>query len=261
MTKPIKIRDGLTIGGQQLQLLAGPCAIESRSQIEAIADYVKAYGANFLRGGAFKPRTSPYAFQGLGLEGLELMVSTAKQYDLAVITELMDVRKLEHFLALEVDIIQIGSRNMQNFDLLRALGETRVPVLLKRGMAATLDEWLNAAEYLVAGGNENIILCERGIRSFETSYRNCLDVSAVAALKQRCPFPVIVDPSHAAGKSNLVTPLAMAAVAAGADGLLIETHHNPEEALSDREQALTPLQLKALLQQADKIARTFDRHF
>lgn len=260
-TRPITLNNGLTFGAEQLHLLAGPCAVESQSQVEAIADYVKAVGATCLRGGAFKPRTHPSSFQGLGWEGLAMMVAAAKQQGLAVVSELMDVRKLEQFLEAGVDLIQIGSRNMQNFDLLRALGETRTPVMLKRGLAATIEEWLGAAEYLVAGGNEQIILCERGIRSFEPNYRNCLDLSAVAVLKQSCPFPVIIDPSHACGRADLVTSLSLAAIAAGADGLLIETHYDPATALSDQDQALTPKVLSELMTQAEMVAKAVGRSF
>ncbi|MDR1099305.1 MAG: 3-deoxy-7-phosphoheptulonate synthase, partial [Treponema sp.] len=217
------------IGGDHIGIIAGPCSVESREQIIAIAESVKKAGAGFLRGGAFKPRTSPYSFQGMGCEGLDLLLEAKKATGLPVVTELMAIHQLELFD--EVDIIQVGARNMQNFTLLRELGRCRKPILLKRGLASTITELLMAAEYLMAGGNDRIILCERGIRSFDTYTRNTLDLSAVPALKKQSHLPVIVDPSHATGISWMVPAMSKAAIAAGADGLIVEVHNNPEEAL------------------------------
>ncbi len=228
---------GIPIGGQTVQVIAGPCSVETQPQMEAAASGVKAGGARLMRGGAFKPRTSPYAFQGKGVEGLELLRAAADAHGLPIVTELMDVRMLEAFLQYDVDVIQIGTRNMQNFDLLKEVGRTTKPVVLKRGMSATISEWLMAAEYIAAGGNHNIIFCERGIRTFETAYRNVLDVTAVPVLKRETHLPVIVDPSHAGGKAWMVPALSCAAVAAGADGLLVEVHPNPCEAWCDADQA------------------------
>ena len=226
------------IGGGSLTLIAGPCSVESEEQLCIIAQAVKKSGATMLRGGAFKPRTSPYSFQGLRAEGIRLL-SLAKQLTgLPIVTEIMDASQLEYFD--DMDVIQVGARNMQNCELLKALGELKKPILLKRGLSATYEELLMSAEYIMAGGNENIILCERGIRTFETYTRNTLDLTAVPVLKQLSHLPVIVDPSHAAGRYQLVSPLAKAAVAAGADGLEIEVHHDPEHALSDGPQALRP---------------------
>ncbi|MDY6992486.1 MAG: 3-deoxy-7-phosphoheptulonate synthase, partial [Pseudomonadota bacterium] len=212
-----------------------------------------------MRGGAFKPRTSPYTFQGKGIEGLTWFRQAADKYQLPIVTELMDVRMLESFLAHEVDVIQIGTRNMQNFDLLKEVGKIHTPVILKRGLCATLSEWLMSAEYIAAGGNHNIILCERGVRSFEKAYRNMLDVTAIPVLKKETHLPVIVDPSHAAGKTALVSPLAKAAVAAGADGLLVEMHPNPCEAWCDADQALTAEELKILMNELRPIAQAVGR--
>lgn len=235
-----------SIGGKELAIIAGPCAVESEEQLLSIAKDVKRMGATFLRGGAFKPRTSPYSFQGLGQEGIEILKEARRITGLPIVTEMMSPAQVGAF-GEEVDVIQIGARNMQNFDLLKAVGQLRVPVLLKRGMAATLTEFLMAAEYIMAGGNEQVILCERGIRTFETYTRNTLDISAVPVLKKKSHLPVIVDPSHAAGIRWLVEPLAMAAVAAGADGLSIEVHNNPEKALSDGQQSLLPEDFKKLI--------------
>ncbi|MDR2370930.1 MAG: 3-deoxy-7-phosphoheptulonate synthase, partial [Treponema sp.] len=226
------------IGGGTLGIIAGPCSVESREQIAAVARSVKKAGAAFLRGGAFKPRTSPYSFQGLGCGGLDLLLEAKKETGLPVVTELMGIHQLELFA--DVDVIQVGARNMQNFTLLRELGRSRKPVLLKRGLASTISELLMAAEYIMAGGNEKIILCERGIRSFDSYTRNVLDLSAVPALKKQSHLPVIVDPSHATGLSWMVPAMAKAAVAAGADGVIIEVHNDPEAALCDGEQSLTP---------------------
>ena len=228
------------IGGGHFAMIAGPCSIESEEQIIEVAQAVKAAGADILRGGAFKPRTSPYAFQGLKGEGLKLLLEAKKATGLPVITEIMNIRTLELFE--DVDIIQVGARNMQNFDMLQELGKTNKPILLKRGLANTLQELLMSAEYIMSEGNEKVILCERGIRSFETYTRNTLDLSAVPVLHELTHLPVVVDPSHATGKAKLVHPMANAAVAAGADGLMIEVHNNPACALCDGAQSLTPVQ-------------------
>jgi 3-deoxy-7-phosphoheptulonate synthase len=238
---------GIPIGGQTIQVIAGPCSVETAPQMSAAAAGVKDGGARLMRGGAFKPRTSPYTFQGKGVEGLELLRSAANAHDLPIVTELMDARMLDAFLEYDVDIIQIGTRNMQNFDLLKEVGRVNKPVILKRGMSATINEWLMAAEYIAAGGNHNIIFCERGIRTFETAYRNVLDVTAIPVLKRETHLPVIVDPSHAGGKAWMVPALSCAAVAAGADGLLIEVHPNPCEAWCDADQALTPAEFGTLM--------------
>ena len=225
------------LGRGHFGLIAGPCAVESREQTLASARACKAAGASLLRGGAYKPRTSPYAFQGLGKEGLEILAEAREETGLPVVTELMDVRSLPDVLEV-ADMIQVGARNMQNFDLLREIGRTNTPVLLKRGMSATIEEWLMSAEYIAHQGNLNIVLCERGIRTFETAYRSTLDIQAVPAAKQLTSLPVIVDPSHAAGKRDLILPMARAAVVAGADGLIVEVHPTPEAALCDGPQAL-----------------------
>ena len=219
--------------------MAGPCSVESEEQIIEIAKSIKESGANFLRGGAFKPRTSPYSFQGLELEGLKLLKVAKKETGLPIVTEIMSTKYIDEFVN-NVDVIQVGTRNMQNFDLLKELGKTNKPILLKRGLSATIEEWLMSAEYIMAGGNENIILCERGIRTYETYTRNTLDLSAIPVIKKLSHLPVIVDPSHAAGYWYLVEPLAKAAIAAGADGLMIEVHNNPQCALSDGQQSLKP---------------------
>ncbi|MBQ6715999.1 MAG: 3-deoxy-7-phosphoheptulonate synthase [Clostridia bacterium] len=226
------------IGGGNLTLIAGPCSVETEEQMVSVAKAVKAAGATVLRGGAFKPRTSPYAFQGLGKEGLRLLKIARQETGLPIVTEIMEIGQLDLFD--DVDIIQVGARNMQNFNLLKELGAQKKPVLLKRGMSATYEEWLMSAEYVMSEGNENIILCERGIRTFETYTRNTLDLAAVPSLKKLSHFPVVIDPSHATGKADLVFPLAMAAVASGADGLMIEVHNNPAHALCDGKQSITP---------------------
>ncbi len=236
----IKITDSVTIGDGSLHIMAGPCSVESEEQIVGIAESVRKSGATLLRGGAFKPRTSPYAFQGLRSEGLDLLKTARKQTGLPIVTEIMRVSHIDMFE--NVDIIQVGARNMQNFELLKELGRTDKPILLKRGLSATIEEWLMSAEYIMANGNDKVMLCERGIRTYETFTRNTLDVSAIPVIKKLSHLPVIVDPSHAAGKSWLVEPLAMAAVAAGADGLIIEVHNDPPHALSDGAQSLTPEQ-------------------
>lgn len=234
--------------GQDFVLMAGPCSIESEEQMLKTASAVKQAGANMLRGGAFKPRTSPYAFQGLGLKGLKILEKTGKELKLPVVTEVLDTRDVS-WVCEYVDVLQIGARNMQNFSLLKEVGKTNKPVLLKRGMYSTLSEWLNCAEYILNEGNPNVILCERGIRTFETYTRNTLDLSAVPAIKELTHLPIIVDPTHGTGKISLIPPMSLAAVVAGADGLIIEVHYNPEEALSDKEQALRPEEFAALAQQ------------
>ncbi len=230
---------GTKIGGGHVALIAGPCSVESREQLLSAADSMKEAGASMLRGGAYKPRTSPYAFQGLGVEALEILAEARERTGLPVVTELMDPRHLDA-LAEYADVIQIGARNMQNFYLLSAVGQVEKPVLLKRGLSATVDELLMAAEYIVKEGNNRVILCERGIRTFETATRNTLDLSAVPIIKQRSHLPVIVDPSHATGKVDLIEPLSLAAIAAGADGVMIEAHPAPEAALCDGGQSLNP---------------------
>jgi 3-deoxy-7-phosphoheptulonate synthase len=250
---------GAAFGGNTVQVIAGPCSVETAPQMDAAAEGVRAGGARLMRGGAFKPRTSPYAFQGKGVDGLKLLKDAAGRHGLPVVTELMDVRMLDAFVEHGVDVIQIGTRNMQNFDLLKAVGQVRIPVILKRGMSATIAEWLMAAEYIAAGGNHNIIFCERGIRTFETAYRNVLDVTAIPVLKRETHLPVIVDPSHAGGKAWMVPALSLAAVAAGADGLLIEIHPKPVEAWCDADQALTPAEFASLMGQLRAVARALGR--
>ncbi|WP_148715867.1 3-deoxy-7-phosphoheptulonate synthase [Chitinolyticbacter meiyuanensis] len=254
----VKVR-GLAIGGPQIQVIAGPCSVETQEQMNQAADAVAAAGCRMMRGGAFKPRTSPYAFQGLGVTGLEYFQAAARRHKLPVVTELMDIRMLDTFMEYDVDVIQIGARNMQNFDLLKEVGRVNKPIILKRGLSATISEWLMAAEYIAAGGNHNIIFCERGIRTFETAYRNVLDVTAIPVLKRETHLPVIVDPSHAGGKAWMVPALAQAAVAAGADGLLVEMHPNPCEAWCDADQALTPQELKQLMTTLGAIATAIGR--
>ena len=242
---------GSKIGGGYFGLIAGPCSVESEEQIVQVALAVKEAGANFLRGGAFKPRTSPYAFQGMGAEGLKLLLKAKEATGLPIVTELMNINTLDLFN--DVDVIQVGARNMQNFDLLKELGKTKKPILLKRGLANTLQELLMSAEYIMSEGNENVILCERGIRTFETYTRNTLDLSAVPVLHQLSHLPVVVDPSHATGKSALVESMACAAVAAGADGLMIEVHNNPEKAMCDGAQSLTPVQFETVSRKVTRI--------
>lgn len=230
--------NGVKIGGGSFQIIAGPCSVESEEQIVSVAESVKASGAAMLRGGAFKPRTSPYAFQGMRDKGIELLLEAKRVTGLPIVSEIMDLSQLDLFE--EVDVVQVGARNMQNFELLKELGKTRKPVLLKRGLSSTLQELLMSAEYIMAGGNGQVILCERGIRTFETSTRNTLDLSAIPLLKTMTHLPVIVDPSHATGLSKLVKPMALGAAAVGADGLLIEVHNDPVHALCDGQQSLTP---------------------
>ena len=234
----ININENVKIGGGYFAMIAGPCSVETEDQIIDVAQAVKAAGAHVLRGGAFKPRTSPYAFQGLGVEGLKLLKAAKDATGLPICTELMSLTHLDHFS--DVDVIQIGARNMQNFDLLKEVGKTRKPILLKRGIASTLQELLMSAEYIMSEGNENVILCERGIRTYEIYTRNTLDLSCVPVLHSLTHLPVVVDPSHATGKSYLVTPMAAAAAAAGADGIMVEVHNNPACALCDGAQSLTP---------------------
>lgn len=253
----IKIKD-IEIGGNRVVIMAGPCAVEGSDQIVGIAKFVREAGALVLRGGAFKPRTSPYSFQGLGEEGLKYLRMAADAYGLAVVSELMDISQIE-LVSKYVDILQVGARNMQNFWLLKELGKIRKPVLLKRGMAATIEEWLMAAEYILAGGNYRVILCERGIRTFENYTRNTLDLSAIPVVQKLSHLPVIVDPSHGTGRRDKVGPMARAAVAAGADGLLIEVHSHPENALSDGAQSLYPKQLLELMKELQIIAQAVKR--
>jgi len=250
---------GIPLGGKQIQVIAGPCSVETDEQMEKAAQGAVDAGCRMMRGGAYKPRTSPYAFQGHGAEGLAMFRKAADRHNLPIVTELMDVRTIDHFLEYGVDVIQIGTRNMQNFDLLKEVGKLSIPVILKRGMSATISEWLMSAEYIAAGGNHNIIFCERGIRSFETYYRNVLDVTAIAVLKKETHLPVIVDPSHAGGKAWMVPALSRAAIAAGADGLLVEMHPSPCEAWCDADQALTPQELKDLMVSLGAIAGAVGR--
>ena len=242
----VKINDSVSIGDGSLNIIAGPCSVESEEQIVAVAKRVKAAGATMLRGGAFKPRTSPYSFQGLKADGLELLKTARKETGLPIVTEIMSERHIDLFE--DVDVIQVGARNMQNFTLLTELGKLNKPILLKRGLSSTIEETLMSAEYIMAGGNPNVILCERGVRTFETAYRNMLDISAVPMFKKLSHLPVIVDPSHASGIPFMVKPLSLASVCAGADGLIIEVHNCPEKALSDGAQSLTP-------DQFDEVAR------
>jgi 3-deoxy-7-phosphoheptulonate synthase len=246
------------IGGRHIAVMAGPCAVENKTLLFEIAKEVKAAGATFIRGGAFKPRTSPYAFQGLEEEGLKYLAETRDRTGLPVVTEVMDPRDIS-MIAKYADVLQIGARNMQNFRLLKEVGLCKKPVLLKRGISATIKEWLMSAEYIMSGGNHQVILCERGIRTYETATRNTLDLSAVPVLKQMTHLPVIVDPSHAVGKWDLVAPMAKAAVAAGADGLIIEVHPNPEEALCDGEQSLKPKSFRQLMDELKPIAAAVGR--
>lgn len=255
----INIRGSL-LGGNAIQVIGGPCSVETPGQMAAAAQGVFEAGCRLMRGGAFKPRTSPYTFQGSGIEGLAMFRRAADNYQLPIVTELMDARMLETFMKYDVDVIQIGTRNMQNFDLLKEVGKVNKPVILKRGMSATLSEWLMAAEYIAAGGNHNIIFCERGIRTFETAYRNVMDVTAIPVLKRETHLPVIVDPSHAGGKAWMVPALARAAIAAGADGLLVEMHPKPCEAWCDADQALDPQQLKALMISLGAVAEAIGRN-
>lgn len=244
--------DGVKIGGEHLTVMAGPCAVESEDQLKEAARCVREGGAQFLRGGAFKPRTSPYDFQGLAEKGLKMLREAADENGLKVVTEIVDKDDME-LIGTYADVYQVGARNMQNFQLLKALGKAKKPVMLKRGLSSTISEWLNAAEYIAAGGNENIIFCERGIRTYETFTRNTLDLSAVAAVKELSHLPIIVDPSHGTGRWQMVRPMARAAIAAGADGLIIEVHPHPEVALSDGNQSLTPKNFNHLMEEVKQI--------
>ena len=254
----VEITKEVKIGTKEVIVIAGPCAIESKEQLLLVAKQVKSAGGKILRGGAFKPRTSPYSFQGLGKEGLKILKEVSEEVGLPTITEVMDTRDVE-LVSQYADILQIGARNMQNFNLLKEIGQTKKPVLLKRGLSATIKELLMSAEYILSGGNFNVILCERGIRTFEEATRNTLDLSAIPVIKQLSHLPVIVDPSHATGKWNLVAPLSKAAVACGADGLLIEVHPKPEEALSDGPQQLIPEKFSELMEELKKVAQSVNR--
>lgn len=248
----------VAIGGEKLCVMAGPCSVESREQIAEVTRAVRQSGASILRGGAYKPRTSPYAFQGLEKEGIELLRRASTEVGIPMVTEITNIRHVEMF-EMCVDIIQIGARNMQNFELLKEVGQTTKPILLKRGLSSTVEEWLMSAEYILSRGNPNVILCERGIRTFETATRNTLDLSAVAAVKRYSHLPVIVDPSHATGHNWMVRPLALAAVAAGADGMIIEVHNDPKNALCDGPQSLTPEEFDGFMQQLRQLAPLFGR--
>jgi len=246
--------------GKDLLMIAGPCAVENEEQIYTISEFLSKKGVRFMRGGAYKPRTSPYSFQGLKKEGLELMRRTADDHGLAVVSEIMSASQLDEFVE-NVDILQVGTRNMQNYPLLRALGKINKPVLLKRGMSSTIEEWLLAAEYILSGGNEQVILCERGIRTFETATRNTLDIAAVPLVQQLSHLPVIVDPSQGTGVRDIVDPVSVAAIAAGADGLIIEVHNQPEEALSDGDQSIYLDQFETLQKRLVKAASIDNRRF
>jgi 3-deoxy-7-phosphoheptulonate synthase len=250
--------NGIKIGGKEIVIMAGPCAVESEEQLIETAKSVRAGGASLLRGGAFKPRTSPYSFQGLGKEGLEMLKRARNETGLPVVSEVMDTRQVET-VARYVDMLQIGSRNMQNFPLLKEVGRTSKPILLKRGMMATIDEYLNAAEYLLSQGNTQVVLCERGIRTFESSTRYTLDLNAIPLLKQRTHLPVLVDPSHGTGLRSLVPTMAKASLAAGADGLLMEVHYRPDEALCDGSQSLYPEEFGMMMEDLRKIAEAVGR--
>ena len=249
---------GVKIGGDKLVVMAGPCSVESYEQLREAAAAVKNSGAEILRGGAFKPRTSPYDFQGLGEEGLKLLRQVADEFGMKVVTEIVDRDDIE-LVEQYADILQVGARNMQNFQMLKALGKSSKPIMLKRGLSATISEWLNAAEYIMIGGNENVIFCERGIRTYETYTRNTLDLSAVAAIKELSHLPIIVDPSHGTGRRSMIAPMSKAAIAAGADGLMIEVHPHPEVALSDGNQSLTPEDFKNLMSNLTEIATAVGR--
>ena len=250
--------NGYKMGGNKIAMIAGPCSVESKEQITLVAEEVKKYGATFLRGGAFKPRTSPYSFQGLKYEGLDLLNIAKEKTGLPIVTELMSPYDIETFVE-KADIIQVGARNMQNFDLLKELGKIDKPILLKRGLSATIEELLMSAEYIMAGGNEKVILCERGIRTFETYTRNTLDLSAVPAIKKLSHLPVVVDPSHATGKWWMVEPLAKAAIAVGADGLILEVHNDPQKALCDGQQSIKPEVFAKLMKELQVIANAIGR--
>lgn len=252
----ITLKNGVVIGGDDFVVMSGPCSVESEEQLRTIAKAVKASGSNVLRGGVFKPRTSPYTFQGLGLEGLKMMRRVADEFGMAIITELMGTEHIDEFVKY-VDIIQLGARNMQNFDLLKAVGKTNTPVMLKRGLSNTIEEWLMSAEYIMSEGNDQVILCERGIRTFEKYTRNTLDISAVLAVRELSHLPVIVDPSHAAGKWEMIEALSLAALAVEADGIIVEVHHDPENALSDGAQSLKPKKFEHMMERIEKASKVF----
>ncbi len=254
----VKLSEQVAFGGKELVIIGGPCTVESQSQMEIVAQELQSAPVQALRGGVFKPRTSPYAFQGLGLEGLEILSAVRQRYNIPVVTEVMNIGQIEA-IASHVDMLQVGSRNMQNFDLLKALGEVDKPILLKRGLSATIEEFVMAAEYILSHGNSQVVLCERGIRSFDNYTRNVLDLGAVVALKQITHLPVIVDPSHAVGKRELVAPLARAAVACGADGLIIECHPEPEKSVSDARQALSLEDMVDLVHSLNPVAAAVGR--
>ncbi len=254
----IDLGNGATVGGKKLAVIAGPCSVESEGQIVGVAKAVKASGAAALRGGAYKPRTSPYSFQGLAQDGIRLLQEARQATGLPIVTEIMSTDNVEMF-EMCVDVIQVGARNMQNFDLLKQLGKTTKPILLKRGLSSTIEEWLMSAEYIMAGGNDRVILCERGIRTFETFTRNTLDLSAVLAVKQLSHLPVVVDPSHACGKAWMVERMSMAAVAAGADGLIVEVHNDPPNAWCDGAQSITPEEFQTLMGSVGQLARCVGR--
>ena len=250
--------DKINVGGEKVTIIAGPCSVESRDQIIEAAKYVKDYGASMLRGGAFKPRTLPYSFQGLGEKGLEFLNEAKKVTGLPIVTEVMDPEKLE-VVEKYADVLQVGARNMQNYPLLKKLGKSRRPVLLKRAMSATIDEWLSAAEYILSGGNKNVILCERGIRTFGKITRFTLDLASIPIIKEVSHLPVIVDPSHGTGHPSLVAPMSKAAIAAGADGLIIEVHPKPSEALCDGYQSLNPAEFGALMNELEQVIKVIGR--
>jgi len=250
--------DGVLIGGKNVVIMGGPCAVENLDQMEIITPLVKAAGATILRGGAYKPRTSPYSFQGLGIPGLDILRQMKAKYNIPIVSEVMSIEDVPLFVE-NVDLIQVGARNMQNFSLLKELGKTTKPILLKRGLANTIEELLMSAEYIMAGGNPNVILCERGIRTFETATRNTLDISSIAVIKKLSHLPIIIDPSHAAGRWEYIESLSKAAIAAGADGLIIEVHHEPEKALSDGQQSLKPERFTELVQKCKRVAEAVDR--
>jgi 3-deoxy-7-phosphoheptulonate synthase len=255
----IKLSDEVVIGGDQFVVMAGPCSVESEEQLRTIAKSVKKSGAHLLRGGAYKPRTSPYAFQGLELEGLKLLRKVGDEFGLKIVTEIPSADLLPVFEEY-VDVIQVGARNMQNFHLLKALGKSTKPILLKRGLSNTIEEWLMSAEYIMAGGNEQVILCERGIRTFEKYTRNTLDISAVLAVKELSHLPVIIDPSHAAGRWNMIEKLSLASLAVGAHGLIVEVHHDPEHALSDGAQSLKLPKFHHMMEELDKVSSVLGKH-
>ncbi len=253
----IKVGD-VEIGGKEIVVMAGPCAVESFEQVRETAEAVKKSGAKILRGGAFKPRTSPYDFQGLGEEGLKILRTVADELNLKVVTEIVDKDDIE-IISEYADILQVGARNMQNFQMLKALGKCGKPIMLKRGLSATISEWLNAAEYIMIGGNENVMFCERGIRTYETFTRNTLDLSAVAAIKELSHLPIVADPSHGTGRRKMVAPMSRAAIAAGADALIVEVHPHPEVALSDGDQSLTPADFQKMMEDLHGIAKVMGK--